>query len=77
MLVELPVPIIDRIIVDCDWAVVNWHSEGCRGKNGVNYDMTYAWTMRVEEGQIVEVIGFYDGQKVAAVFEGYMFPDES
>jgi uncharacterized protein len=70
VLESLPVPIIDRIIVDCDWAAVNWHSEGVRGKNGANYDMSYAWSMRVEEGKIVEVIGWYDGAKVTAVFEG-------
>ena len=43
--------------------------------------MQYAWVMRTavvdENGEvarkIVEVIGFYDGQKVAAVFEGYTF----
>lgn len=43
--------------------------------------MQYAWVMRTEivdeNGEvgrkIVEVIGFYDGQKVTAVFEGYTF----
>jgi uncharacterized protein len=68
-LVSLPVPIVDRIIVDCDWAAVNWHSEGTVGKNGADYDMTYAWMMRIEDGKIVEVIGFYDGAKVSAVLE--------
>lgn len=69
----MPVPIIDKILVDGDWAAVNWHSEGVKGKNGADYDMTYAWMMRVENNKICEVIGFYDGQKVAAVFEGYNF----
>lgn len=69
----MPVPIIDKILVDGDWAAVNWHSKGVKGKNGADYDMTYAWLMRVENKKIVEVIGFYDGQKVAAVFEGYNF----
>jgi uncharacterized protein len=74
VLETLPVPIVDRILVDGDWAAVNWHSEGVKGKNGADYDMTYAWMMRVENKKIIEVIGFYDGQKVAAVFEGYSFP---
>lgn len=51
-------------------------------RNGANYDMQYAWIMRTEVvdengvvgRKIVEVIGFYDGQKVTAVFEGYTFP---
>lgn len=70
----MPVPIIDHIFADADWAVVNWHSEGVRGVNGVDYDMSYVWLMRLSgEGKIVEVIGFYDGEKVRAVFEGYDF----
>lgn len=67
----MPVPIIDKILVDGDWALVNWHSQGVKGKNGADYDMSYAWVLRVANKKIVEVIGFYDGQKVAAVFEGY------
>ncbi|EXJ89963.1 hypothetical protein A1O3_03030 [Capronia epimyces CBS 606.96] len=102
VLVAMPVPIVEHIIVDGDWAVVNWRSEGVRGKNGANYDMQYAWLMRTElvetvntdngtdtdtgtgaeddadlERKIVEVIGFYDGQKVAAVFEGYVFKNST
>ncbi|EHY58524.1 hypothetical protein HRR83_007102 [Exophiala dermatitidis] len=85
VLETLPVPIVEHLVVDGDWAVVHWRSEGVRGKNGADYDMQYAWLMRVAREQadtggagggdlkIVQVIGFYDGQKVAAVFEGYRF----
>jgi len=78
VLVSLPVPIVEHIFADGDWAVVNWRSEGARGKNGANYDMQYAWLMRTEpdeqgERKIVEVTGFYDSVKVTAVFEGYVF----
>lgn len=73
----LPVPIVDHIVVDGYWATVIWHSVGVRGKNGADYDMKYAWMMRTQpEGpagdlKVVEVEGFYDGQKVVNVFEGY------
>ncbi|ETI26918.1 hypothetical protein G647_10017 [Cladophialophora carrionii CBS 160.54] len=79
VLVTLPVPIVEHIFADGDWAVVNWRSEGVYGKNGANYDMQYAWLMRTEvdgddgERKIVEVTGFYDSVKVMAVFEGYVF----
>lgn len=63
-------PIVDRIIVDCDWAAVNWHSEGVKAINGADYDMSYAWSMRVSGGKIVEVIGWYDGAKVTAALGG-------
>ena len=75
VLVTLPVPIVEHIIVDEDWATIVWHSSGVKGKNGADYDMKYAWIMRVAQEasgpKIVEVIGFYDGQKVTNVFEGY------
>lgn len=75
VLESLPVPIVDQILVDEDRVTVVWHSEGVRGIDGDDYDMTYAWVMRValegSELKIVEVIGFYDGQKVANVFRGY------
>ena len=78
VLITLPVPIVEHIFADGDWAVVNWRSEGSRGKNGVNYDMQYAWLIRTglnqeEQRKIVEVTGFYDSVKVTAVFEGYDF----
>lgn len=75
VLQSLPVPIVEHIIVDGDWASIVWRSEGVKGKNGADYDMKYSWVMRVdsEGGQqkIVEVFGFYDGQKVSNVFQGY------
>ena len=75
VLESLPIPIVDQILVDGDRVMVVWHSEGVRGKNGADYDMNYAWIMRValEDGElrIVEVKGFYDGQKVANVFQDY------
>ncbi len=80
VLVSLPVPIVEHIVVDGYWCTVVWRSEGVKGKNGADYDMKYAWVMRVDdeagngELKIVEVVGFYDGQKVTAAFEGYTFP---
>ena len=74
---SLPVPIVEHIIVDGYWATVIWHSEGVSGKNGADYDMKYAWVMRSQpegdEGglKVVEVMGFYDGEKVTNVFKGY------
>jgi ketosteroid isomerase-like protein len=78
VLVTLPVPIVEHIFADGNWATVNWRSEGVYGKNGANYDMQYAWLMRTgvdDEGdrKIVEVTGFYDSIKVDAVFGGYVF----
>lgn len=75
VLETLPVPIVDQILVDGDWTVVNWHSAGVKGKNGADYDMQYVWMMRLQGEKIVEVKGFYDGEKVSKVFEGYEFKE--
>ncbi|KAK5061169.1 hypothetical protein LTR84_007711 [Exophiala bonariae] len=32
VLVSLPVPIVEHIVVDKEWAVINWRSEGLVGK---------------------------------------------
>ena len=68
-------PIVDRIVVDEDWVTIVWHSDGVYGKNGANYDMKYAWVMRVQPEdtglKVIDVTGFYDGQKVTNVFVGY------
>jgi ketosteroid isomerase-like protein len=37
-------------------------------KNGTDYSMQYCWAMHVVGEQIDEVIGFYDGNKVSALF---------
>jgi ketosteroid isomerase-like protein len=63
-----PTPIVQRIIVDGDWATVLFDSTDGRGHNGTDYTMTYCWLMRVEDGLIREVIGFYDQVKVTALF---------
>ena len=63
VLVSLPVPIVEHIVVDGNWYTVVWHSEGVRGKNRADYDMKHAWAMTVKdekgdgELKIVEVGG--------------------
>lgn len=34
VLVSLPVPIVEHIVVDGNWCTVIWHSEGVKGKDG-------------------------------------------
>lgn len=54
VLESLPVPIVEHVIVDGKWCTVVWRSEGVRGKNGADYDMKYAWVMRVEDEGVME-----------------------
>ena len=61
-------PIVDMILADGSWGAVYWHSEGVRGKNGLDFSMEYCWLMKVVSSKIVEVIGFYDQVKVRDIF---------
>ena len=56
-------PIVDRILVDGDWAAVNFHTVGARANNGLDFSMEYCWLIRVQDQKIVEVVGFYDSKK--------------
>lgn len=62
-------PIVDRILVDGEWAAVNFHTVGAKAVNGVDFSMEYCWLMRVVDERIVEVSGFYDARKMCDLFE--------
>jgi hypothetical protein len=38
-LASWPKPVVERIIGEEEWAAVQFHSEGGKGKNGVDYNM--------------------------------------
>jgi len=63
-----PVPRVRLIVADGEWVVVFWRGVGGRGRRGEDYTMDYTWWMRIEEDKVREVVGFYDGEKVAALF---------
>lgn len=63
-----PVPRVRQIVADGDWAVVLWHGAEGLGRRGEDYVMDYMWWMRVPDGRIREVIGFYDDVKVDPLF---------
>ena len=67
-LASWPKPVVKRIIGEGEWAAVQFDSEGGKGKNGVDYNMQYCWLVRVSEGKVREVVGFYDQSKVAELF---------
>ena len=63
-----PRPVIERIVTDGDWGVVQFRGEGGVGVNGCDYSMRYCWVMRVAGGLVCEVIGYYDTAKVQELF---------
>jgi uncharacterized protein len=66
-LARWPVPRVQRIAVDDDWAVVFFRGVDGLGRRGEDYSQDFTWWMRVAGGQIREVIGFYDSEKVSAL----------
>jgi uncharacterized protein len=67
-LASWPKPVVERIIGEQEWAAVQFRSEDGKGKNGVDYNMQYCWLIRVSDGKVCEVVGFYDQLKVAELF---------
>jgi ketosteroid isomerase-like protein len=63
-----PRPEVLRILVDGDWCLVEFSGVGGLGRNGTDYSMRYCWVMRVADGQVREVTGYYDQAKVAELF---------
>lgn len=63
-----PIPNVESILVDGEWATVIFRSTGAKGKNGTDFSMQYCWVMRVVDQKFVEVIGFYDQKKVSDLF---------
>ena len=57
-----------RMIVDGEWATVEFDGVDGLGRNGTDYSMRYCWLLRVVGSQVVEVIGYYDQVKVNALF---------
>lgn len=76
-LAQWPVPRVQRIVADGDWAVVLWHGADGLGKRGEDYVMDYTWWMRVQDGRVTEVVGFYDDVKVDELFAPTFSPAEA
>ena len=63
-----PKPAVENLFVDGDTACIQFHGEDGVGKNGANFDMNYCWVMRLHEGRIAHVTGYYDSVKMTALF---------
>ena len=57
-----------RILADGEWATVEFRGVGGLGVNGLDYSLQYCWVLRVVDGRITEVVGYYDQTKVEALF---------
>lgn len=58
--------IADRIIVDGDWAAVQFHGDN-QTLDGERYDNRYVFILRLEEGRIVEITEYMDTELVSRV----------
>lgn len=61
-------PTVKLLHADGDWVVVLWEGKGTAA-DGVAYDNTYSWHLRIADDQVVEGIAFFDGILLADLFE--------
>lgn len=52
-------PVDKRVWADGDHVIVNWDGEGM-ARDGVPYRNSYAWILRMRDGNAMEVIAFLD-----------------
>lgn len=58
---------VKRVIADGHLVAVEWHGETPLLKGG-SYANDYCWVVRVEEGKLVEVTGYFDTAAVDRLF---------
>jgi len=58
---------VKQIIAEGDTVVVLWHGETPLAKGGV-YANEYCWVIRVADGKLIEVTGYFDTAVVNALF---------
>jgi hypothetical protein len=63
---ELKVVVRD-VIADGDKVAVQFESHA-QGKNGIAYNQTYCWMLRLADGQVREVIAYLDTELVTKLF---------
>ncbi len=70
---------VTRILVDGEWASVEFVGVGGVGRNGTDYTLQYSWILHVVDHHIREVVGYYDQSKVLELFAeaGRMAPNPS
>ncbi|MFK4548208.1 ketosteroid isomerase-like protein [Streptomyces tendae] len=59
---------VEQVIVEGEWATVRFRSHGVQGVNGIDFSMEYCWLIRVVDGRITEITGFYDTKKMNDLF---------
>jgi len=68
---ELETPgsnVIDNIIAEGDYVVVQQHGTGRRTKSGKDYNNTYCIVYKVADGKIKEITEYCDTELVTAAF---------
>lgn len=59
--------VVQDVIGDGDKVAVQFESHAA-GKNGIAYDQTYCWVLRLAEGKVREVTAYLDTELVTKLF---------
>lgn len=65
---ERIVPKLRALYADGDMVIALWDGKAT-AKDGVSYNNTYSWYMKVKEGKIIEVIAFFDSIELADLWK--------
>jgi uncharacterized protein len=65
---QLIVPTLSGIYADGDMVIALWNGKAT-AKDGVPYNNTYSWHMKMKDGKIIEVIAFFDTIDLAELWE--------
>lgn len=60
-------PTVREILADGDKVALQWEGHAA-GKNGVPYDQTYCWVMRIESGKVREGTAYLDTELITRVW---------
>jgi uncharacterized protein len=59
--------VLRDVIADGDKVAVQFESHA-KGKNGLAYDQTYCWVLRMADGRVREVVAYLDTELVTKLF---------
>lgn len=62
------VPIVQRILADKEWCVIQFLVDMSAEKSETGFSMDYCWVMRRLEDKIVEVYAYPDQKKLSDMF---------
>jgi len=69
---EKIIPTVKALYAEGDMVVALWDGHAV-AKDGIAYDNTYSWYMRIKNGRIINVVAFFDSIELAELWKRVPF----